>query len=125
MAYVIAVAVLVTGAVTAVYLLTPEGSSGSGPPILLLGILVLITLGLGALLKPGLVIATETGVEYTQFDPRMRKAKPETTVSAPWSEVHLTLGGISRLQIGERSIQLGPRSREFATAAAARANAAA
>jgi hypothetical protein len=71
-------------------------------------------------LRAGLLIATATGLQFTEFDARMRQPKPGTTVVVAWPDVTVEVGTVSRVRLGTRGIQLGPRNRALAEAVARR-----
>lgn len=70
----------------------------------------------------GVLMATDSGVEYTPYDGARRKERPERGFTAPWSEITVTEGLVSSVRVGAHRIQLGPRNRDFARALLARRN---
>lgn len=90
-------------------------------------LLPLIGFGLASLLMrrlgPGVLVATESGVEFTPYGGLTRKERPQHTFGAGWRDVSVQPGYVSRIRFGGRTVQVGPRNRRFAEAVASRAEA--
>lgn len=107
------VMVILTVALVAVLLLLP----GSGWLLALAG--AVAARYATRFLQYGALLATETGMDFVPYDANMRRARPEETLRAPWSEVDVELGTVSTVSAAGRRFQVGPRNRAFAAAAAA------
>jgi hypothetical protein len=83
-------------------------------PILLLG------LGLRRALAGGVLVATETGVEFTPYSTFGSKPQPKDAFRAPWSEVAVTDGRFSAIRLTGRRVQVTPFHRQFTRACLAR-----
>lgn len=89
------------------------------------GMLSIVAIGGGKLLVSGLrrgaLVASANGLEFTPYDTSLRKPKPDQSFGAVWSQVAVEQGRVSVLRLAGRRVQVGPRNRAFAAAAAARA----
>lgn len=96
------------------------GATGALLPLLgVAGAKVLVSrLGRGAL------VASATGIEFVPYDVSLRTPRPHQAFGAPWSHVSVETGRVSAVRLAGRRVQVGPRNRRFADAAAHRARSA-
>ena len=66
----------------------------------------------------GALIATKSGIEFVPYVANMRRPKLDEAKRAPWAEVRTTVGLVSDIEVAGAKVQVGPRNRAFAEAAA-------
>ena len=99
-------------------------------PIAFLGVeaLLLVVLGLpvfGTLLlsllarqlRRGVLVASPEGLQFTPYDPRTRSPRADQSSSAPWGQVTVQSGFVTRYRFAGSSLQVGPWAGSFVAAA--------
>jgi len=94
-------------------------------PVILIGATGFLLPLVGALLASlivrkerwGALVATESGLEFTPYTERMRKAQPEKSFRADWADVILEPGYVSNFRFAGQRVQVGPRNKAFVAAA--------
>lgn len=70
-------------------------------------------------LRRGALVASASGLEFVPYDTSLRNPRPEQSFGAVWPQVQVQQGRVSTLRVAGRRVQVGPRNRAFAAAAAA------
>jgi hypothetical protein len=68
-------------------------------------------------LKAGVLVASASGLEFTEYSALGNRPKPGGVLVVTWAEVAAADAAISTLHMAGRRIELGPFSRQFARAA--------